>query len=163
MMHDEESAFWPVAMLDDDRTKQRLRLDGVRVRGTRGDMDAVAQKHGATALAIAPPLADPELIRELTDLAATAGLDVLVLPLRDIIGGQPTPYDLRDVNLKDLLGRRPVTIDNTTIAVQLAGRSVLVTGAGGSIGSCCVARSPDSARPSSICSTVKSPAYRPPN
>jgi len=136
MMHDEESGFFPVALLDDDRTKQRLSIDGVRVRGARADIDAVAQQYGATALAIALPLADAELIRELSDLATAAGLDVLVLPpLRDIIGGQPTPYDLRDVNLEDLLGRRPVTMDNTAIAEQLAGRSVLVTGAGGSIGS----------------------------
>ena len=52
-----------------------------------------------------------------------------------IIGGHPTSYDLRDVNLEDLLGRRPITMDTTVIADQLAGRSVLVTGAGGSIGS----------------------------
>ncbi|HZJ04112.1 MAG TPA: nucleoside-diphosphate sugar epimerase/dehydratase [Nocardioidaceae bacterium] len=136
MMHDMESGFFPVALLDDDRTKQRLSIDGVRVRGTRKDIGDVAHKYDATALVVALPLADAGLIRELSDLAAAAGLDVLILPpLRDIIGGQPTAYDLRDVNLEDLLGRRPVTMDTTAIAEQLAGRSVLVTGAGGSIGS----------------------------
>ncbi len=136
MMRDHQSGFFPVALLDDDKTKQRLRIDGVRVRGTRADMDAVAQQLGATALAIALPLAEAGLIRKLSDLATAAGLDVLVLPpLRDIIGGEPTPYDLRDVKLEDLLGRRPITMDSTAIAEQLAGRSVLVTGAGGSIGS----------------------------
>jgi len=136
MMHDMGSGFFPVALLDDDRAKQRLSIDGVRVRGTRKDIKDVARKFEATALVVALPLADAELIRELSDLGAAAGLDVLVLPpLRDIIGGQPTPYDLRDVNLEDLLGRRPITMDTTVIAEQLAGRSVLVTGAGGSIGS----------------------------
>jgi FlaA1/EpsC-like NDP-sugar epimerase len=136
MMHDQGSGFFPVALLDDDRTKQRLSIDGVRVRGTRKDIADVAHRYSARALVLALPLADAEMIRGLSDLASQAGLDVLVLPpLRDIISGQPTSYDLHDVNLGDLLGRRPITLDTTVIAEKLAGRSVLVTGAGGSIGS----------------------------
>ena len=136
MVRDEGSGFFPVAILDDDVTKGRLRIDGVRVRGTRHDIDAVARKYDATALVVALPEADTKLMRELSDLGAAAGLDVLILPpLRDIIDATPTPYDLRDVNLEDLLGRRPISLDTTVIAEQLAGRSVLVTGAGGSIGS----------------------------
>ncbi|NMM34901.1 MAG: polysaccharide biosynthesis protein [Phycicoccus sp.] len=136
MMRDAQSGFFPVALLDDDKHKAHLRIDGVRVRGTRHHIDDVAQRYEATALVVALPLADAELIRELSDLAAEAGLDVLILPpLRDIIGGQPTPRDLRDVNLEDLLGRRRISLDTTAIAEQIAGRSVLVTGAGGSIGS----------------------------
>ena len=96
----------------------------------------MAKELDATALVVALPQADAELIRELTEVATAAGLDVLTLPrLRDIIGGQPTPHDLRDVNLEDLLGRRPITMDSTVVAEQIAGRSVLITGAGGSIGS----------------------------
>ena len=135
-MGEKQSGFFPVALLDDDKTKGRLRIDGVRVRGTRADIDDVTGRFDATTLVLALPLADAELIRELTDLATAAGLDVLVLPpLRDIIGRHPTSYDLRDVKLEDLLGRRPITMDTTMIAEQLAGRRVLVTGAGGSIGS----------------------------
>jgi FlaA1/EpsC-like NDP-sugar epimerase len=130
------SGFFPVALLDDDKSKQRLRVDGVRVRGTRHDIEAVARKHDATALVVALPLADAVLIRELSNLAAAAGLDILILPpLRDIIDDKPTSYDLRDVNLEDLLGRQPITMDTKGIAEQLVGRTVLVTGAGGSIGS----------------------------
>jgi FlaA1/EpsC-like NDP-sugar epimerase len=136
MMRDPDSGYFPAALLDDDRAKQRLRIDGVRVRGTRRDIGEVAKKCEATALVIALPLADAELIRELSDLATAAGLDVLILPpLRDIIGDQPTSCDLRDINLEDLLGRGRITMDTTLIAEQIAGRSVLVTGAGGSIGS----------------------------
>jgi FlaA1/EpsC-like NDP-sugar epimerase len=136
MMDDQDSGFFPVALLDDDRAKHRLRIDGVRVRGTRQDVGEVARQFDASALVVALPQASAELIRELSELAIAAGLDVLILPpLRDIIGGQPTPYDLRDVNLEDLLGRRPITMDTTVVAEQIAGRSVLVTGAGGSIGS----------------------------
>jgi FlaA1/EpsC-like NDP-sugar epimerase len=137
MMHDEGSGFFPVALLDDDRTKQRLIIDGVRVRGTRKDIADVAHRYRATALVLALPMADAESIRDLSGLASDAGLDVLVLPpLRDIIGGHPpSSYDLRDVNIGDLLGRTPITLDTTVIAEEIAGRSVLVTGAGGSIGS----------------------------
>jgi FlaA1/EpsC-like NDP-sugar epimerase len=136
MMQDPESGFFPVAILDDDRAKQRLRIDGVRVRGTRKDVAEVAKQYDATALVVALPQADAALIMGLSELATSAGLDVLTLPpLREIISGQPTSYDLRDVNLEDLLGRGRITMDTTVIAAQIAGRSVLVTGAGGSIGS----------------------------
>ncbi len=136
MARDPGSGYHAVALLDDDQRKQRLRVEGVQVRGTRDDIARVAQANGATALVVALPQADSTLIRELSDRAAAAGLDTLILPpLREIIGGRPTSRDLRDVNVEDLLGRRPITLDTTAIAEQIAGRAVLVTGAGGSIGS----------------------------
>lgn len=136
MVRDPNSGYFPVALLDDDKRKRRLRIDGVAVRGTRLDIDEVAQVYGATALVVALPQADSALIRELTNRAASAGLDVMTLPpLQAIIGGRPTTRDLRDVNVEDLLGRRPISLDTSAIAEQIAGRSVLVTGAGGSIGS----------------------------
>ena len=136
MVRDNSSSYTPVALLDDDKTRARLRVEGVRVRGNRSQMVKVAEKYGATALVIALPLAAASTIRSLTETAAAAGLDVLTLPpLREIIGGRPTEQDLRDVDLADLLGRRPITLDTTVIAEQIAGRSVLVTGAGGTIGS----------------------------
>jgi FlaA1/EpsC-like NDP-sugar epimerase len=136
LLRDVESGYHPVALLDDDRSKARLRVEGVRVRGTRADMAAVAEKHDANALVIALPFAEAATIREVTELATEAGLEVLVLPkIGEIIGGRPTANDLRDVNVADLLGRRPVDLDMAAIADQIAGRRVLVTGAGGSIGS----------------------------
>jgi FlaA1/EpsC-like NDP-sugar epimerase len=136
MVRDTSSTYTPVALLDDDKTRAKLRVEGVRVRGNRSQMVKVAEKYGATALVIALPLAAASTIRSLTETAAAAGLDVLTLPpLREIIGGRPTEQDLRDVDLADLLGRRPITLDTTVIAEQIAGRSVLVTGAGGTIGS----------------------------
>jgi len=135
-MGGEHSGFFPVALLDDDKAKRRMSIDGVQVRGTRTDIREVAQKFNATALVVALSQADTAIIRKLSDLAIAAGLDVLILPpLRDIIDAHPTSYDLRDVNVEDLLSRRPITMDSSIVAEQLAGRSVLVTGAGGSIGS----------------------------
>ncbi len=136
MLRDPQSGYFPVALLDDDRHKRRLRIDGVPVRGTREDLVEVARVYGATALVVALPSADSGLIRDLSDRAAAADLEAMILPpLREIIGGHPTSRDLRDVNVEDLLGRRPITLDTTAIAEQIAGRAVLVTGAGGSIGS----------------------------
>jgi len=135
-MREDKSGFFPVALLDDDKRKRRLKIDGVAVRGTRDDIAAVADKCDAAVLVVALPLADAKLVRELTDSASAIGLDTLILPpLREIIGGRPTTGDLRDVNIEDLLGRRPISLDTTVVAEQISGQSVLVTGAGGSIGS----------------------------
>ena len=136
LIRDEGSGYAPVALLDDDRAKARLRLEGVKVRGTRADMARVAEKYNAQVLIIALPLAEAPTIRELTQLGEDAGLQVLLLPpIKDIIGGRPTAGHLRNVDVADLLGRRPVDLDTAVIADQIAGKSILVTGAGGSIGS----------------------------
>ncbi|KJK13685.1 dTDP-glucose 4,6-dehydratase [Terrabacter sp. 28] len=136
MLRDKDSGFQPVALLDDDRAKARLRMEGIKVRGTRNDIAAVAEKFQADTLVLAVPNAEAGLLRELAAKAADAGIDVLSLPpLKEIIGGRPTTADLRDLDVADLLGRRPVKLDTTVIAEQISGRRVLVTGAGGSIGS----------------------------
>lgn len=134
MMRDPDSGFTPVALMDDDKSKRHLRIDGVRVRGTREDIARVASEFGATALVVALPQADAATIRELTERAA--GLEVLLLPaLSDLIGSPVTSRDLHSVNMEDLLGRRPVSLDTAMLSQQLTGKSILVTGAGGSIGS----------------------------
>ncbi len=136
MIYDGVASFTPVAVLDDDRSKARLRIDGIRVRGSRRDLAKVASEYDATDLVIALPNADAALIRDITERAEALGLRTMVLPpLLQIMAGRPTTSDLRDVNLGDLLGRRPVELDQAAIAEQISGRSVLVTGAGGSIGS----------------------------
>jgi FlaA1/EpsC-like NDP-sugar epimerase len=136
MMHAGDQSFIPVAMLDDDKRMARLRFDGVKVQGTRDDLAKVASKYDATDLVIALPNADATLIRDIAERAEALGLRTMVLPpLRQIMDGRPTANDLRDVDLGDLLGRRPVELDQVAIAEQISGRTVLVTGAGGSIGS----------------------------
>ncbi|MEW1954933.1 nucleoside-diphosphate sugar epimerase/dehydratase [Terrabacter sp. NPDC080008] len=136
MKYDGAGSFVPVALLDDDPSKQRMRLEGLRVRGTRGDIASVAERFEADTLVVALPNAEAGTLRDLATRAADAGLEVVTLPpLKEIMGGRPTPKDLRDLDVADLLGRRPVELDKTAIAEQISGRRVLVTGAGGSIGS----------------------------
>ena len=135
LTRDTTSAYAPVALLDDSALKQRLTIEGVPVKGTRADLESVASAYRAETLAIAVPSADSALIRDLTERAEACGLTSLVLPPADELVGGLSSTDLRDVNLADLLGRRPIHLDTTAIAESIAGKRILVTGAGGSIGS----------------------------
>lgn len=136
LVRDPENGIAPVALLDDDQGKSRLRFHGVRVRGTREDLAEVAARYNATTLVIAVPSASAETVRDLSTRAREAGLEVLVLPpVSELFGGRPTASDLRSLDVADLLGRQPVDLDMRAITDQLTGKRVLVTGAGGSIGS----------------------------
>jgi FlaA1/EpsC-like NDP-sugar epimerase len=136
MLRDAQSAFVPVGLLDDDPRKKFLRLDGVRVQGTRDDLAAVAQRNRADLLVIAMPSASAQLVRELSAAAQAVSLAVKVLPpTRDLFDSTETLSVLRDVQLTDLIGRHQISTDMAGIAGYLSGRRVMVTGAGGSIGS----------------------------
>ena len=135
LARDRSRRFQPVALIDDDPLKARLSLEGVKVRGTRADLERVAERYDADTLAIAVPSAAPDLIQDLSERAERAGLDVMILPpVTDMITS-PGAGDLRNLDLADLLGRRAVHLDTTAIANAISGHRVLVTGAGGSIGS----------------------------
>src|SRR5664280_345322 len=136
MLREPLSPYYPVGLLDDDPTKQNLRILGVPVVGTRASLVEAADTAGATTLLIALPSAEAAVLRELSALAEDAGLAVKVLPsVGELFGDAAGLSDIRDLNLEDLLGRRPVETDLDSIAGYLTGKRVLVTGAGGSIGS----------------------------
>ncbi len=136
MLTDPAGRYLPVALLDDNPVHRNLRIRGVPVVGTRADMAKAAATYRAEALLIAIPSASAELIGELTDLATDADLDVKVLPtVHEMVGGRIGLSDIRAVTMADVLGRHEVQLDLAQIAEYLRGRRVLVTGAGGSIGS----------------------------
>jgi FlaA1/EpsC-like NDP-sugar epimerase/dTDP-4-amino-4,6-dideoxygalactose transaminase/lipopolysaccharide/colanic/teichoic acid biosynthesis glycosyltransferase len=136
LLRDRSSPYLPVALLDDDPIKRHLRIMGVPVTGDRTRMAEAAAEHQADTLLIALPSASAVLIRELSDLALEPGLDVKVLPgLGELVGGHVAVGDIRTPTEEDLLGRQPVDTDVASIADYLRGKRVLVTGAGGSIGS----------------------------
>lgn len=130
-----ESLYVPVAMVDDDHAKRNLRMSGVKVEGRVDDLVAIADRHRATAVLIATPSAPSAFYRRVTSLAEEAGLAVLVLPPVDQLLGGVGVADIRPVNETDLLGRHPADIDPVAVSAYITGRRVLVTGAGGSIGS----------------------------
>ncbi|MEU3846135.1 nucleoside-diphosphate sugar epimerase/dehydratase [Micrococcus terreus] len=136
MTTDPQSPFRAVALLDDDQFLSHLEIRGVRVMGGLQDMKSVAEKTGATDLVIAIGRADSELVRTITDSAKEAGLEVSVLPLlEEVMQGKTKLTDLRHISIEDLIGRHPVDTEVESIAHYIAGKRVLVTGAGGSIGS----------------------------
>jgi FlaA1/EpsC-like NDP-sugar epimerase len=136
-MHaDPNSPYLPVGLLDDDPRKRHARISGVRMLGGRADIDAAVEATGAELVVIALPSADASLVREISHRALVAGLAVKVLPrISDLIGPRVGIRDIRDIDIADLLGRRQIDTNVDTIAAYLVGKRVLVTGAGGSIGS----------------------------
>jgi len=136
MLRDRNSPYVPVALLDDDRRKSKLRIMGIPVVGARDQLSSAAERYDAEVLLIAIPSASAELVGELTDLASAAGLAVKVLPpVSELFGDDVGVGDIRDVSVADLLGRHEIETDLDSIAGYLTGKRVLVTGAGGSIGS----------------------------
>jgi FlaA1/EpsC-like NDP-sugar epimerase len=136
MLRDPDSPYLPVAIVDDDPRKAQLRIRGVQVCGTRADIPAVAAAQHAEMLLIATPSADGALVRELAEIGDDAGLRVMAVPaVADLFDDRVGLADIRPLTTADLLGRREIDTDVAGIAGYLAGRRVLVTGAGGSIGS----------------------------
>ena len=125
-----------VGFLDDDPGLRFLRVRGYRVLGLGSDLVSVAQATGAEAVVLAVSQASPQLIQDVNDECTLAGLELVVVPpLREMISGRLELDKLRAFNVADLLGRRPIETDLSEIADHVTGKVVLVTGAGGSIGS----------------------------
>ena len=131
---------WVVlGLLDDDRTKHGARIGNVPVLGGLDALDALAQRtlrNSATHVVIAMPSASRAQRRRALALAGSTGLPVLTVPSADELRtGQTRIERLRDIEPGDLLGREPVVLDETGVAQTLRSKTVLITGAGGSIGS----------------------------
>ncbi|MFO7778174.1 MAG: nucleoside-diphosphate sugar epimerase/dehydratase [Nitriliruptoraceae bacterium] len=124
-----------VGFIDDDPNKQRQVLHGLEVLGTRDDLAEVVAEHHADQAIIAISEADGRTIRELTERCRAAGVEAHIIPgVHELIGGQVSLSRLRPVRIEDLLRREPVELDTSSIAELVRARTVLVTGAGGSIG-----------------------------
>ncbi len=124
-----------VGLLDDAHGKQGRQIHGVRVRGRLTDVATVAADLEVEHAIIAMPSVSHTLRRRAVRLATQAGLKVLTVPsFDDIVTGKVTVSQLRSVELDDLLGRDPVVLDSERLTGLLSGKSILVTGAGGSIG-----------------------------
>jgi FlaA1/EpsC-like NDP-sugar epimerase len=136
MLRSPRTGFSPVAILDDDRRTHGRSCLGVRIVGSLDDLPRVAAAlsvHQAI-LAIGDP--SPELARRTADLADVSGVPLRVLPgIAELVKGEVRLNDLRELRIEDLLGRRQVPTDLAAVRSLLSGRRVLVTGAGGSIGS----------------------------
>ncbi|HET7515027.1 MAG TPA: nucleoside-diphosphate sugar epimerase/dehydratase [Gaiella sp.] len=129
--------YTPIGLLDDDSRKRNLRLHGVRVLGTTADLAHVIRDRRPDEVLIAIPSASGELRARIVETARSLDVPVKTLPtLSDLVSGDADlARQLRPVEVEDVLGREPVEVDFASIAEYLKGEVVLVTGAGGSIGS----------------------------
>ena len=126
----------PVAFVDDDPIKQRLTIASVPVKGKLSRLAAVARLVKADRVIIAMPNASGTVVREVVRAALEAHLETRTVPgLADLLSGRANVSQLRDVEIQDLLRREPITTDVEKVRALAAERVVLVTGAGGSIGS----------------------------
>ncbi|MCW2831551.1 MAG: polysaccharide biosynthesis protein [Aeromicrobium sp.] len=135
MQRDPQQLWNPVGFIDDDRRKKHFRHRGLSVLGTVESLGRIAAQRNVSTVVVAIPSADSQLMSRVNDIALDAHLDVKVLPnVRELLSGV-THYRVRDLEPEDLLGRKPISTDLDSITAYLTGKRVLVTGAGGSIGS----------------------------
>ena len=129
--------YTPIGLIDDDPRKKDMRLHGVRVLGTTDDLGHVLRDNRPDEVLIAIPSAPGELRRRVVEIAHEQNVQVKTLPgLHELIAGDvDLAGQIRPVQVEDVLGREPVEVDLEAVASYLPGKTVLVTGAGGSIGS----------------------------
>jgi FlaA1/EpsC-like NDP-sugar epimerase len=131
-----ESLMRPVGFVDDNASLRGAKVQGVPVLGRLDEVDDVAREVAAEMLLIAMPSADSAGMRKVVELCEATGLPFRMIPkLADVVDGRFGFNQLKEVAIEDLLGRDPVALEWTKIRKGLAGRRVLVTGGGGSIGS----------------------------
>ena len=136
LLRNPSSRYLPVGFIDDNPDTHRLTISGVPVIGGRESLPEARGKTGASTLLIAIPSADSSLINDISARAQKLDMDVkIVPPVQNLFERPLDPSDIRDLTDEDLLGRRKIHTDLQQISEYLVNRRVLVTGAGGSIGS----------------------------
>ena len=125
-----------IGFIDDDRDKQGKTMFGIRVLGSRYDIEQVVADTDANEIIIAMPSVKGKEIKEIIDVCKNTNCKLTILPgVYEIIEGTVSVNQLRPVEVEDLLGRDPVKLDTKNVSAYITGKVVLITGAGGSIGS----------------------------
>lgn len=136
LLNNQDSELKPVAFIDDDVNKSKLQVYGIKVVGTTDDIEIVANKYRIEHIVIAIPSLDRKYLGEIYEKCSKMNIKTQILPkLEDIMTGKVSVNEFRDVEVEDLLGREPVKLDVDSVSESITGNVVLVTGAGGSIGS----------------------------
>lgn len=138
MLVNKKSNYYPIGFIDDNLSKQGMSIQGVKVLGTRHDIPALLKANRVDEVLIAIPSFRSEDIRAVVKIVRDAGgpAKIKVLPsILDLVDGNVTLSDIKEVRVEDLLGRDKVVIDFAAIREFINRKRVLITGAGGSIGS----------------------------
>ena len=129
-------SYRPVGLLDDDPARHGMEIHGVRVLGPLDELERRVAEMAVDVVLLAMPSAPSAVVRRVVETCQRLGVTCRTLPsLAELADGRVEVARLREVSIEDLLGREPVSLDMDGIAALVAGRRVLVTGAGGSIGS----------------------------
>ena len=125
-----------VCIVDDAKAKQGSYLHGVKIMGGRSDIPRLVKKYQVDEIMIALPSAPAKEIKEILDICKETGCEMKRLPgMYQLVNGEVSISTLKEVEVNDLLGREPVEVDLSAILDYVSGKTVLVTGGGGSIGS----------------------------
>jgi FlaA1/EpsC-like NDP-sugar epimerase len=137
MHRNPQLGYTPIGLVDDDARKKNIRIHGVRVLGTTADLPHLLRDNKPDEVLIAVPSASGEFRRSVVTATREQGVAVKTLPgLHELISGDiDLALQIRPVQVEDVLGRDPVDVDLASAAPYVEGKTVLVTGAGGSIGS----------------------------
>jgi FlaA1/EpsC-like NDP-sugar epimerase len=131
-----DSQYRAVGFLDDNPALRGAKLHGIPVLGTLDDLERVARETAAEMLLIAMPSASNQQMQRVVERCEQVDIAFRTVPrLQDVVEGRSSFNQIKEVAIEDLLGREPVSLDWTAIRTGLAGKRVLVTGGGGSIGS----------------------------
>ena len=136
MLRHPETGMKPIGFLDDDTQKQNQQIAGIRVLGKIPDLKAILVNNTVDEIIIAMPSESGDVIRKILEMANDSNIHCRTIPgLHEIISGVVSINQLREVQVEDLLRRKPVELNTDRINNYIKGKKVLVTGAGGSIGS----------------------------
>lgn len=137
MLRSPEMGLEPVLAVDDDLEKRKLTIaGGVKVQGTINDIPNLVNRYRIKRIIIAIPTLSANRLKEINDICNSTGIELFKMPsIEQVLAGELEVNQLKRVEVEDLLGREPVELDMAMISKELTHKTVLVTGAGGSIGS----------------------------
>ncbi|MED2749920.1 nucleoside-diphosphate sugar epimerase/dehydratase [Bacillus thuringiensis] len=136
LQHNKEADLYPIAFVDDDRNKQKLEIYNVPVVGTTNHIQEIVEDNDIEHIIIAIPSLSRGQINEIFEKCRKTKAKTQIVPmLEDLLDGKLSVNEFRDVQVEDLLGREPIKLDDAGIGEKITGKTILVTGAGGSIGS----------------------------
>lgn len=136
LQHNKEADLYPIAFVDDDRNKQKLEIYNVPVVGTTNHIQEIVEDNDIEHIIIAIPSLNRNQINEIFEKCRKTKAKTQIVPmLEDLLDGKVSVNEFRDVQVEDLLGREPIQLDDAGIGEKITGKTILVTGAGGSIGS----------------------------